>query len=1100
MTPDTHSYWPSVEILESLILDRLEIREMRELLRTWLDRLELPGNRLLSLFSEKLRFMHSEGILTNAQYQIMEALFDEVFEPTYEVSPGALTAHMVLVLCARRMGEPIPDLLRPYLLDEDSILPEGQEPVPEETERGFLTGIDGQVLEFSLSRAPSYTGRIPFRNVPDGLIGAFRKATAILGFPVPVYWHGLRKKSEEWTIDTAVIYPDYLVDVTAVANCYVPGHSSALRYLIDLFRYSPSSKHMLIGTAVNEFLDELIIHPDAVFEPMIAYVFRKYPFAISLLSEAEVQDFLNHARFQFDNLKLMTQDGFGGLIRKEDACQLEPSYYSVVYGIQGRLDVLVETGDKRTIIELKSGKPYNTDDHGINPAHAAQAQLYELLIRSAHGAQVLADRYLLYSSQKDQALRHSPSNPGMVRELIDIRNSIVLIQLHLANTGPQDRTLLDSIKPEAFDPTDHFVRRDGISWLQTWYDLDPLSRAYVRHFCFFTAREQLISKTGLAGQQQGNGLADLWLKSGVEKEQAYQAIGGLSIHQVTHHELDSPIVELVSDRQGSLISAFRQGDTLVLFPEHPDGQGALRHQVYKCTLIDINPNACSVRLRGRQFDSRPYAPDTRWVLEPDVLDRSFLYMYENLWEWARAPVDFRRKILGVVPAEIGSSVERQRLNLPEGIDAIIGQALDARDYFLIWGPPGSGKTSVVIRALVEQMILTSDENILLLAYTNRAVDEICEALESLEDEDLYSYIRIGSRYGVSEKFHRNLLDQKLRQVANRKQLRQMLKGHRIFTATVASILGKKELFELFQFDTVIIDEASQILEPNLVGLLTRFKKFILIGDHMQLPAVSAQPYSGTQIQDEALRQLGFRSSSHSFFDRLYHRCTAEGWTHSFAMLTRQGRMHRDIMEFPSERFYQNRLELMDERPDSRQVKPLSERFPQTGSVKAEILARSRTVFVPVPADDSGAFSKVQPDEAVLVAGLVEEIKKLYYSNNLPFTDQSIGIMSPFRAQNAEILSALIKAGIDPLLQIKIDTVERYQGSAREVIIFSCCAHSAAQLAQISQSDSDGINRKLNVALTRAREQVIVLGDPEILKDSPDFTRLMESYDWWKTGE
>lgn len=1097
MIPDPINPWPSRDLLESLRSEGLEPGELREFFRIWLDKLEYPGHRLLSLFSEKLRYLYAEGILTLSQYRILESIFDETGGSLSQKIPGTQAAHMALMLCTLLHKEPVPEILCEFLLDEGTLVWEAEEPRPGPAERGYLISLDPQGFEFSLSSAPAYTGRIPLRGIPHALVSALRKAVAILGLPVPVYWHGLTKDKGEWRADAVVIYPDYLVDVTTVANCYVPERSSALRHLVDLFRYSPSSKHMLIGTAVNEFLDELIIHPKAVFEDMIAYVFRKYPFAISLLGEAEVQDFLTQARFQFDNLKLLAEDGFGGLIRPEDACQLEPSYYSVVYGIQGRLDVLVESAERKTILELKSGRLYNADEYGINPAHAAQAQLYELLIRSAHGEEVRADRYLLYSSQKENPVRYSPSNPGMIRELVDIRNSIVLIHLHLANTSPQGKTLFDGLRAEAFDALDSFVRRDGKAWLQTWDDLDPISKSYLKHFCFFTAREQLISRTGLAGHQQGHGLADLWLKSGQEKEQAYQAIGGLKIQRVTDHDLDTPIVELISDRQGSLISAFRQGDTLVLFPAHPDGQGALRHQVYKCTLIDISPGACTVRLRGRQFDQRPYPPDTQWVLEPDVLDRSFLYMYENLWEWAAAPVSFRRKILGMAPADAGPGSSRDLSGLPDGIAGIIQKALDAKDYFLIWGPPGSGKTSMVIRSLVEQLMIHSDENILLLAYTNRAVDEICEAVESLDDEELYPYIRIGSRYGVGDKFHPRLLDQKLRRVANRRELRQMLKGHRIFTATVASILGKKELFELFKFDTVIIDEASQILEPNLVGLLTRFKKYILIGDHMQLPAVSTQPFAGTIIGDEELRSLGFRSASHSFFDRLYHRCTDRGWTHSLAMLTRQGRMHRDIMAFPSERFYDSRLELMDEGPASRQIKPLSERFPVTAGTEAEILARSRTIFVPVPADDSGSFSKVQPDEAVWVARLVREIKKLYELNNLPFTDQSIGIMSPYRAQNAEILVSLIKTGIEPVTQIKIDTVERYQGSAREVIIFSCCAHSAGQLAQISQSESDGINRKLNVALTRAREQVIVLGDPEILRHSPDFSRLMEMYDWWK---
>lgn len=131
------------------------------------------------------------------------------------------------------------------------------------------------------------------------------------------------------------------------------------------------------------------------------------------------------------------------------------------------------------------------------------------------------------------------------------------------------------------------------------------------------------------------------------------------------------------------------------------------------------------------------------------------------------------------------------LQLPDDISLLVSKALSAKDYFLIWGPPGSGKTSMVIQSLVENIILHTGENVLLLAYTNRAVDEICESIENLKDEELYDFIRIGSRYGVAEKYHHKLLDHKLRKVENRRELRKMLKQHRIFTATIASMQGKK---------------------------------------------------------------------------------------------------------------------------------------------------------------------------------------------------------------------------------------------------------------------------------------------------------------------
>lgn len=82
-------------------------------------------------------------------------------------------------------------------------------------------------------------------------------------------------------------------------------------------------------------------------------------------------------------------------------------------------------------------------------------------------------------------------------------------------------------------------------------------------------------------------------------------------------------------------------------------------------------------------------------------------------------------------------------------------------------------------------------------------------------------------------------------------------------------MSKTELFLLKNFDTVIIDEASQILEPMLVGLLSKFKRFVLIGDHKQLPAVVVQDGESSKIKDESLRNIGIIDTRISLFERLY---------------------------------------------------------------------------------------------------------------------------------------------------------------------------------------------------------------------------------------
>ena len=164
----------------------------------------------------------------------------------------------------------------------------------------------------------------------------------------------------------------------------------------------------------------------------------------------------------------------------------------------------------------------------------------------------------------------------------------------------------------------------------------------------------------------------------------------------------------------------------------------------------------------------------------------------------------------------------------------------------------------MVKYFVQYLLDHTQEQILLLGYTNRAVDEMCASIESIRPELVNSYFRIGSTYSTHERFRSQLLGEKIKSIHTRKELIHLIQSYRIVTGTVASVINKPELFTLKKFDTVIIDEASQILEPYLVGLLPQFKRFILIGDHKQLPAVVLQKEKETRVTDPRLFRVWFK--------------------------------------------------------------------------------------------------------------------------------------------------------------------------------------------------------------------------------------------------
>ena len=121
---------------------------------------------------------------------------------------------------------------------------------------------------------------------------------------------------------------------------------------------------------------------------------------------------------------------------------------------------------------------------------------------------------------------------------------------------------------------------------------------------------------------------------------------------------------------------------------------------------------------------------------------------------------------------------------------------------------------------------------------------------------------------------------------------------------------------------------------------------------------------------------------------------------------------------------------------------------------------------------------------------MDAFHKLYDSNGLKMAPHSIGIITPYRAQIAQIRAVLEERGA-PLDLLTIDTVERYQGGARDVILISLCTNSLHQLSSLSSFSEEGVDRKLNVALTRAREHIVVIGNPELLRQSEIYRELLQ---------
>ncbi|MEM9929556.1 MAG: AAA domain-containing protein, partial [Bacteroidota bacterium] len=477
-----------------------------------------------------------------------------------------------------------------------------------------------------------------------------------------------------------------------------------------------------------------------------------------------------------------------------------------------------------------------------------------------------------------------------------------------------------------------------------------------------------------------------------------------------------------------------------------------------------------------------------------VLDSSFRNHYQGMLIWASAKPELRQRWLGLTPpreaepwpAPIASTLTEEQ-------NGILQKIVTAPDYFLLWGPPGTGKTSQMLHHLVRHLLENSGESLLLVAYTNRAVDEICESIERITDAtgaSFKDYLRIGSRYGVNPRFEGQLLQLKSAKIRKRTALKDLIQQTRVFVGTVASVGGKTELFKLKSFDRIIVDEASQILEPLLAGLLPRAPRSLLIGDHRQLPAVVQQSATNTKVHDSKLQEVGLTNLATSLFERLYLTAQRKGWAWAYDQLSYQGRMHQDIMAFPARHFYDDQLDILPEGIPHRLTQLQRLTLAPAHSPLAQQLREQRIVFLPSSPDQSSADPKVNGHEAQLMVDLIQAYTDLYASTDRPIGPGDIGIITPYRAQIAHIRQKLQQAGLS-VNQYQVDTVERYQGGAKRIILISLCTNDFNQIQLLSQLSEEGVDRKLNVAMTRAREHLVIVGCPDILEQSMVYAELLD---------
>ena len=893
-----------------------------------------------------------------------------------------------------------------------------------------------------------------------------------------------------------IVEPDYLIDISSISECFQPYEIQPDFYPLKKYLPYRMSLPILVGNIANTFLDELLLNPELAFKDLIKKIFQLQPLALVSMNDDEVRQLVQDVKVHYQVLKNMVQDGFPKVDIQAANSILEPTFFSSDHGIQGRLDLFYPNPEKPAIVELKSGKVYKPNTYGLAVNHYTQTLLYDLLIKFTFKQKLKPTNYILYSKIADAPLRFAPPALNNQVQAMVVRNDLVFQEFRLARMSREsdnfhENNWLHQLSPQGYPKAKGFHQKDLQLFSRSLNAASPLEKKYFFHFTSFIAREQLIAKIGIHGSERSQGQAALWLDNIITKRNRFDILEDLYL--VKNKSAEQEPLLYFERKSVSKLSNFRKGDIVIFYPQPRVDESPLHHQLFKGTIILLEAEQVVIRLRYKQFNTKVFENGTAWRAEHDIMDISFTNLHRNLFKFLRAPKSKKNLMLGLdAPRRAhASNTLKKPVDLSQHQYHVLQKALDAKDYFLLWGPPGTGKTSVLLRHLVQHILNNESEDLMLLAYTNRAVDEMCEAIEQINGQMRNVYLRIGSRYSTKENFVDQLLQVKLETIVNRAELNTLIQQKRIVIGTVASMLSKPELFKLKNFGTVIIDEASQILEPMLAGLLPNFKKFILIGDHQQLPAVVLQTPEQSKVEDQELKNIGLHNLRHSLFERLFKRARALNWDWAFDRLNEQGRLHQQLMQFSNQYFYEGCLDLIPNQVlgSDRQTAPLSYSSLEKTTDIGRQLKDNRVLFINTPTDLYSPSGKTNKFEAALIAESVAHFLDLYKASGKTLHEQSIGIITPYRAQIATIQGALEQLNINRE-QISIDTVERYQGGARDIILLSLCTNNARQLKQLISTSDDGIDRKLNVAITRSKEQLIIFGNEEILGENELYQHLI----------
>ncbi|RCN33597.1 DNA replication factor Dna2 [Ancylostoma caninum] len=778
---------------------------------------------------------------------------------------------------------------------------------------------------------------------------------------------------------------------------------------------------------------------------------------------------------------------------------IEENIWIPQLGIKGKVDVTLKmhTTAKAQLrpLELKTGKS------GQSSEHAAQVMLYSLMLSSRY-KQPIGDSSLIYL--KDGVTRDVRPRSLELKAIINQRNNLAL---YLSKLNPEllpepredprfcercDHATVCSFYQVAMEPAE---RASNLMHEFAKKNMDHLSATHLEYFKKWI--RWIFSEWSEDEARRGSGVSDLWRMSPEDRES--KGTCAAFVRLISH-------VDISSDTSSSYLLTFKSENEISQTNFAPGSMCAVSTSTSPALLlvpvVESSPNSITVRSDRMIDKDGVYHIDlyNSFSTYPTTLGSLLLLMGSDEFSTGQ-----RELLIDLVPP---SSVRSDIAALPYSVREILSNsghsdelndeqrkavesALLCSDYTLIEGFPGSGKTTTMVTLL--RCLLEMKCSVLLTANTHSALNNVLVKLRKYVDAS--KILRLGKSSSGRSDIAELTLEAKLSGVDDDKYktARDILKNTPLVAST-CHYVPRDLLFSWRKFDYCIVDEASmvssycwvniaslsytpfilqhfEVLEPVLLSALAAARRFVLVGDAHQLTPL---------VQNRKCAEEGM---SVSLFERLQ---VHSGVLHS---LVSQYRMNSVIAKLSSHLFYEDRL-VCGSSSVAEACLSNSEFFKESSAedpwkVIESGLLQDSVVFVDTRAREQADFAMINDGGGMVhnmgEARLVCDVVKRFLKNGVSPSD--IGVMCVYRKQ-----VDVIKSFLGPEISIEVNSVDQYQGRDKSVMIWSLVwTDTSGRRCELLRD-----RRRVNVALTRAKHKLILIGCAESMRSMDIMKRVVDS--------